>query len=393
MRGRSRSSGLAVPRSRALFLWGWTGMVAIVSVILIATAPSINGAIWVLLAPAVTVPGVVIATHRPGVIGRLLLVIGAAVLADQAVQPAVASPPTGLDPELLAALLIANTAWLAIFLPLFHVLYVFPDGTLLSPRWRWVYGMEAAVVVTLFVLGLFSEQIGPPSDAWLITNPIGFIPIDLWDGPFALLWACGLLSIPLGGAIALTLRWRRSPRDVRIQIKWVMYGGVITVIGYTVSFLGESWAQGTDLFFGVIVAIVALPVSIAVAVLRYRLYDIDRIVSRTVTYTLLIGVLAAVYGGAVALLTQVLPVDSNLAVATATLAAATLFAPFRRRIQRTMDRRFNRTRYQAEQELDAFGTRLRDTTDVHGVETDLAAVIERTLQPTSVGVWIRTPSG
>jgi hypothetical protein len=127
------------------------------------------------------------------------------------------------------------------------------------------------------------------------------------------------------------------------------------------------------------------------AVLRYRLYDIDRIVSRTVTYALVVGLLVAVYAGAAALLTRVLPVESDLAVAAATLAAAALLTPLRRSIQHRVDRRFNRTRYIAEQEMESFTGRLRDTTDVAALQADLEAVIQRTLQPATIGVWIRIP--
>jgi hypothetical protein len=124
-------------------------------------------------------------------------------------------------------------------------------------------------------------------------------------------------------------------------------------------------------------------------VLRYRLYDIDRIVSRTVTYTLVVGLLLSVYTAAAALLTRVLPVESDLAVAASTLTAAALFTPLRRSIQRRVDRRFNRTRYIAEQEMESFTGSLRDTTDVAVVQADLEAVIHRTLQPATLGIWIR----
>jgi hypothetical protein len=147
-----------------------------------------------------------------------------------------------------------------------------------------------------------------------------------------------------------------------------------------------------DSALGVVVnalAFVAFPVAIGTAVTRYRLYEIDRVFSRTLGYAIVLGLLIVVYLSLVTLLTSVLPLQSNLAVASATLASAALFAPVRRRVQRWVDRRFNRTRYQADSELQAFAARIRDATDVDAIRADLLGVIDRTLQPALAGLWIR----
>jgi hypothetical protein len=137
-------------------------------------------------------------------------------------------------------------------------------------------------------------------------------------------------------------------------------------------------------------AILALPVSIGLGILKFRLYDIDRIISRTLSYTLLTGLLVAVYAGLVLLATRVLPISSSVAVAGATLAVAALFNPVRRRLQRAVDRRFNRARYDADQMIEAFAGRLSGATDLATVRDDLATVVQTALEPACLSVWIST---
>ena len=135
-------------------------------------------------------------------------------------------------------------------------------------------------------------------------------------------------------------------------------------------------------------AVALVAVAIGIAVLRYRLYDIDRVISRTVAYAIVTGVLAGIYAGLVLLATQVFGVHTPVAVAAATLAAAALFSPVRRRVQRMVDRRFNRTRYDADKTVAAFAARLKDAVDLDAVRDDLAGVVSRALEPAHVSVWI-----
>ena len=137
--------------------------------------------------------------------------------------------------------------------------------------------------------------------------------------------------------------------------------------------------------------IVALPISIGVAILRYRLYEIDRLVSRTLSYAILTGLLVGVYFSVVTLATRALPLSSPVAVAASTLAAAALFSPLRNRIQHMVDRRFNRARYDAEEVVDAFTRTLRDAIELDTVSGRLAGVVERTVHPAHVSLWIRPP--
>jgi hypothetical protein len=180
------------------------------------------------------------------------------------------------------------------------------------------------------------------------------------------------------------LSWRRAAGERRQQLKWLASGVVVTLgVGVVASSLVPG-AAGQVLS----VAIAALPVSIGVGILKYRLYDIDRIISRTLAYAIVTGLLVGVYAGLVLLATQVLRVHTPVAVAAATLAAVALFNPVRQRVQNAVDRRFNRARYDADQMVAAFAARLKDGVDLNSVRDDLAGVVSRALEPAHVAVWI-----
>jgi hypothetical protein len=182
----------------------------------------------------------------------------------------------------------------------------------------------------------------------------------------------------------LVASWRRSSGEQRQQLKWLMSGGVVfgAAVVPSLAFTSVLWELGA-------VAFAALPASIGVAILRYRLYDIDRIISRTLAYGLVTGLLVGVYAGLVLLATQVLGFASTWAVAGSTLAAAALFTPVRRRVQRIVDRRFNRARYDAETIVAAFSERLKDAVELAAVRADLITVTHQTLEPAHVAVWLR----
>ena len=199
---------------------------------------------------------------------------------------------------------------------------------------------------------------------------------------FPLLAACWLASLA-----AQAVSYRRSSGERRQQLKWLLAGTAVVLVGAPLSILlslvrSPSWA-------GIlVVGVVALPASIGVAVLKYRLFDIDRIISRTLAYAIVTGLLVGLYAGLVLLATQVLRVHTPVAVAAATLAAAALFNPVRRRVQLRVDRRFNRARYDADQMVAVFAARLKDTVDLDSVRDDLASVASQALEPAHVSVWI-----
>jgi hypothetical protein len=188
----------------------------------------------------------------------------------------------------------------------------------------------------------------------------------------------------LGGLAYQLASWRRASGDRRQQLKWLLSGTVVCAV------LG-IWAVATNsaLWEIALVGVAALPVSIGVGILRYRLYDIDRIISRTLAYALVTGLLVGVYAGLVLLATEALRLSSSVAVAAATLAAAALFSPVRRQVQRAVDRRFNRARYDADRTIAAFSVRLKDAVDMTAVQADLAGVVRDTLRPAHVSIWIQ----
>jgi hypothetical protein len=272
------------------------------------------------------------------------------------------------------------------------LLMVFPTGRLPSRRWRPVAWAAGAV----FVLAALSSPLlpGSPADG-LRPNPIA---IPALEGVLRLAYATAnavLFGVILAALVSLVVRFRRATGVERQQLKWFAYGTalllLLPVAGAVGARLGDT---AGELLVAAIVS--ALPVAIGIAVLRYRLYDIDRLVNRTVVYGLLTVLLAGVYAGLVFALSQLLnPADqqSALAVAASTLVVAALFQPARRRIQGLVDRRFNRRRYDAARTVAAFSTRLRDQIELDTLSTELLAVVDQTVQPVQLSLWLRpTPS-
>ncbi len=210
--------------------------------------------------------------------------------------------------------------------------------------------------------------------------------------------ALGALALAILALLSLSwvlrqlLRYRRSAGDEREQLKWLISGGAVSVVGLLASILIQG---GHSLVLRVIAeigpfTIAALPLAIGVGILKYRLYEIDRLISRTISYALLTAMLAGVFTGIVVVLTDVLPLSSPVAVAASTLAAAALFNPLRLRTQRIIDRRFNRARYDAQETVTAFSERLRDAIDFESITSELLHVVDRTVAPAHLSFWIRS---
>jgi len=190
----------------------------------------------------------------------------------------------------------------------------------------------------------------------------------------------------------VVLSYRRAAGERREQLKWLVSGAAITIVATVfVTFYGQgTLSSGAQTLLAIVsVAIVAAPVGMGVAILRYRLYDIDRLISRTLAYALLTGVLVGTFIGIVALTTEVLPLSSRVGVAAATLAAAGLFNPLRLRLQRLVDRRFNRARYDAEAIVATFTASLRDAVELDAIRHELLEVVNDAVQPAHVSLWIR----
>jgi hypothetical protein len=272
-----------------------------------------------------------------------------------------------------------------------YLFLLFPDGRLPGPGWRpvsWLAGGFAVLEVT----GLALTR-GTVASLPVVRNPFGVSPawvplIAIGSGLF------GLLGCVVLAAWSLFLRSRRGPSVERLQIKWLAYSGCLVALTLVSSTIVSeilplsAGIAGRVIEGAMMVAVLSLPVAVAVAVLKYRLYEIDRIISRTLAYAIVTGLLIGLYAGLVLLATQVLQFHSTVAVAAATLATAALFSPLRRRVQRVVDRRFNRARYNADQTVAAFAAHLKDAVDLDSVRDDLTGVVNQALEPAHVSVWI-----
>ena len=272
-----------------------------------------------------------------------------------------------------------------------YLLLLFPTGRLPSPRWRpvsWLAGISLIMMLLGVLLGTSAFE-GLPIDNPLAMDSSHPVLLLFEGGGFYLLFMTMLASVA-----SLVVRYRSSVGEERQQLKWVAFGVVILGVGVAASVLWElinGTAELSDDTENLVIALslTMIPVSIGVAILRFRLYDIDRIISRTVSYGVVVALIAAVFFGSATLLGSLLPSDSPLSVAASTLSVAALFNPLRRRVQRFVDKLFNRSKYDAGLTMDAFSARLRTEVDLDQLAGDLQAVAAETMQPTSLALWLR----
>jgi MFS family permease len=333
--------------------------------------------------------GTLIVANRPGnAIGwvfsaiALLAVLGA--LAEEYAGYAVRTRP-GLLPGGVLAGWFSGWAWYpTVALALVFTPLLFPDGRPPSPPWRLV-GWLTVAATTLFVALAAVQPTIELDDGHTVDNPIGVAGIvDPEDSVLNLI--LGLLVV--AAALSLVVRFRRSRGAERLQLKWFTYAGAVLPVLLLGDLLPDALA---NLLFAL--GITFPPVAAGIAILRYRLYEIDRLINRTLVYGLLTALLAGVYAGLVLILGRLFGElggrPPSWAVAGATLAVAALFQPARRRIQQAVDRRFNRRRYDAARTVEAFSTRLRDQVDLATLSAELLAVVDQTMQPTRTSLWLR----
>src|SRR5215207_1193464 len=276
-----------------------------------------------------------------------------------------------------------------ILVPVTFLLLLFPDGRLLSHRWRAVAWCAGVGVAGSFVLtGLHP---GPIPDYPQVRNPYG-VESGVLDGLEALTVLALLIGI-FGSALALIIRFRRARGEQRVQMKWLAFAGAVAAVTVPIGSVASDLV-GEITYVPIMLSVLGLPVATGVAIMRYRLYDIDVVINRTLVYGALTATLALTYLGSVLLLQLALSgitEDSGLAVAASTLAVAALVRPARARIQAGVDRRFYRRKYDAARTLERFGTRLRDEVDLDALGSELRQVVADTMQPASVSLWLRGP--
>lgn len=325
----------------------------------------------------------IVSRRRDNVVGWILLAIGimvAGLVWGMGYATFVIDRHGEVTPLVTLAAWLAQWLWLPLLGTIPTLLFLFfPDGKVPSPRWRWVAWTAGAFLVLAAVPSMLHPRLAEGA----IDNPIGVTgAAEIEEGGGMI----PLVLIMFVCTSSLFFRYRNAGTEQRQQLKWFAISGLVLAVGIVAGdLLGLP-----DIFFPIV--LMGVPASIALAILKYRLYDIDVIVNRTLVYAALTGILALAYLGIVFVLQTLLSgitKESDLAVAGSTLAVSALFRPLRARVQAFIDRRFYRRRYDAQHTLESFSSRLRDEVDLEHLAHDLAEVVRETMQPAHVSIWLR----
>ena len=373
-----------------------------------------NGVLYVAML-SFAVVGVRIALHKPeNPIGWIMLVIALVwqLPSEEVVRYGIVTAPGSVPrPDVLAVL--TGPVWVpGIGLIGTFLLLLFPDGHLPSRRWRpvaWFSGLSLVLVTMAIVFAPLSlrDAAGYGFLSATAPNPLGIAALEPFVGVLYGLVLLVPVSI-LACAISIVMRFRRAGGREREQLKWLAVAAGVSASLYVIVMVlsstlggGGAWAGGAapawlaTIQNTAVLVFVCIPVAVGIAILRYRLYDIDRIISRTLAYAVIIAVLGAIYVMGILVLSRLfspLAPDSQLAVAGSTLAVAGAFGPVRRRVQAAVDRRFNRAHYDARRTVESFATRLRNDVKLDDVSSDLVATVQASVQPAAASLWLR-PSG
>jgi hypothetical protein len=336
--------------------------------------------------------GALLGSRRPAhPVGWLLLGLGLLVVVNGVVSGYVNYGLVARPGVLPAAGYLAGVAngiqvlWLAC---VGFILLFTPTGSLPSPRWRWWARVAAAAPVLLVLLAAVDPQPLLPEHPEVENSLAVPVPTGLLLAVAAIAALIVLVTL-VAAAWSLVVRFRRARGTERLQLRWLALGAALAAVALLVAVAAAAMEKESVVLAALGTCVALLPLATGAAVLRYRLYDLDRIISRTLAYGLLTVLLGGGYAGVVLGLGQLLGQDSPLVVAAATLAVAALFQPARRRIQALVDRRFNRRRYDAARMIQAFSGRLRQQVDLEALTGELLAVVEQTMQPTRVSLWLR----
>ena len=396
----SHSRGLS---GQARLAW----LLAVASIAILVVGVAINpppvpelGPAVLILATLVSLLGVgaLLVSRVPGnAIGWWLILAGELVtvesLAQAATEIGVLARPVPWTAIGLTALVPQLLEPMAIVVVLIVVPLHFPDGRLLSPRWRWVQWMTVVAITASAMTTLFGPGNDGPYGVGLLANPLAAPALQPLLDLLGTVAAVTVVAALVGAALSVIVRYRRSGGVERQQLKWLLAVASVAVVAFTSAWVVNDEAVSNVLYLVGFAAVPALPVAIGIAILRYHLYDIDRIISRTVSWAVITAVLVSVFvGGVLALqaaLAGVVTQAPTLAVAASTLAAFALFQPIRGRVQRAVDRRFDRARYDSQRTVDAFADRLRSNVDLESLGASLSATAADAVRPTGAWVWLR----
>ena len=359
----------------------------------------VNALLYILLAVEFAfLAALIVSRQQRNVIGWLMMLPAVMLVLDFLARQYLEQFPTAPAAPTLPlwlAVYFTNVGWLLLIFPLFFTMLLFPNGRPPSRRWSWILGAGLAMCAFLILFGLFSPALTLFDNSdWVVANPIGFLPdgLEFPETP----WFLALIAVALLCAAAPFVRYRRATGVEREQIKWLFYACGLFVLVYVPDglILTETDTLLTDIW-GLLftLALMAIPASIAIAILRYRLYDIDVIIRKTLLYGALTGLLALVYFGSVVLLQGLFEAitgqSSPIIIVISTLLIAALFAPLRRRLQRAIDRRFFRQKYNAQRVLAQFTETARDEVELEALTAELARVTRETVQPESLTIWLK----
>jgi len=353
--------------------------------------------VWALLPIMFAILAALVLSRQPNnMIGWLLLIpaLGLAIPTESYIKGflvAPAAPPV----LLLLALWLNGWGWLLFIFPLLFIVLLFPTGQPLSPRWHWLIVLGLGMSLFLIFFTTFSTTLESGNGAWVVPNPLGFLPSSFFP---IVAWIIGLVFMVVLCVASLFIRYRRASALERQQIKWLLYAcGVFLVVyltGIRISDLSGIVNDLWNVLFGL--SVLAIPVAITVAILRYRLWDIDVLIRRTLTYSLLSLLLGLSYFGGVTLLQSLVQAVSGqrspISIVISTLVIAALFNPLRRRVQNFIDRRFYRRKYDAEKALAEFAATARSETDLGKLTNSVLNTVQATLQPESAAVWVKPDS-
>lgn len=381
-------------------MWVWVGMVCAASLVVLFDAVEQSGsavraggiAVGFWFPGVTTLLGTLVAVRQPeNRIAWLLIGIGFAVLVEFFLQLFLSTEPSSPSSADLTAIVLVHIAlpvaiYLAFLIPL-----MFPSGHFFTRRQALVAWPGAIMLLILPLIVILTEKVGPPfppkGQTWTVENPVGFLPISALNSAIVSTIVVLFLTA-VASVFSLAVRYRRSSVVPRAQIRWILFstsivGGVLLILVATDA--SQNVVGGLLL----VAAFVSMPVSVTVAITRYQLFEIDRIIARTLSYALVVAVLGALFFGMVTLVTSLLAAQSSLVVAGATLAVAALFNPLRKRIQRAVDHRFNRSGYLTEVVSEKFTSRLRESLTTDELVEVWGQTVNNALQPEGIGIWIR----
>jgi hypothetical protein len=361
---------------------------------------------WALIPVVFAGAGGLIITKQSGnVIGWLLIVVAVILPLDALTAfllGNISEPPADPPFLLIFAVGFSQAGWLLLIFPTLFIALLFPTGKPPTPRWRWAVGYGLGLMFFFWSLSVSVREYVPNESYgldWSIQNPIGFLSVSSVDAIVFPWWVLGVGGFALICVASLFVRYRRGGMVEREQIKWLLYAAGLFALIYIPPLVLLGSPEGPEGAFADLVLVLipfgllGFPIAITVAIMRYRLWDIDVIIRKTAVYAALTGLLGLVYFGLIIVLQGIFEAvsgqQSPIIIVISTLIIAALFAPLRRRVQGFIDRRFYRRRYDAEKTLAAFAQFVRDETDLQTLTAELLRVTQETMQPEQATIWLK----